>query len=65
MEKYNILNQIKVVNVNRMLDQVERETAFVKLGWVIKDNMSRQEVQNTGHKSLLYQYRKCPKRFKS
>ena len=47
METYpsNILNQIKVVNVNRMLDQVERETAFVKLGWVIKDIMSRRQVQ--------------------
>ena len=61
-----ILNQIKVENVNRMLDQVERETAFVKLGWVIKDTMSRRQVQNTGDKSLfLYQYRKYPKRFKS
>ena len=48
-----------------MLDQVERETTFVKLGWVIKDTMSRRQVQNTGHKSLFHQYRKYPKRFKS
>ena len=57
MEKYpsNILNQIKVANVNRMLDQVERETAFVKLGWVIKDTMSRRQAHGLQVIVLLIQ----------